>query len=112
MIGRVRLHLESNPIYTPEMLGELKQNLLYTRTQRHYRDCTRPYFQCLRVSCRGTGQQQPAAVTGVLAAADVEGTACVTVLLEEFTTSPIIKSPNEQTTHKLENNYIKEVLAL
>ena len=102
MIGRVRLHLESNPIYTPEMLGELK----------HYRDCTRPYFQCLRVSCRGTGQQQPAAVTGVLAAADVEGTACVTVLLEEFTTSPIIESPNEQTTHKLENNYIKEVLAL
>jgi len=49
---------------------------MHTRTQRSHRDCARPAFECLRVSCRATGQQWPAAGVGALAAADLGGTAC------------------------------------
>ena len=47
------------------------------------------------------GQQWPGTGTGALAAADLEGMVC----------EPHHRAP-EQTTHKLENNYMKEVLAL
>ena len=41
--------------YPPERLRRLKKNLVHTR--RPHRDWARPAFECLRVSCRGTGQQ-------------------------------------------------------
>ena len=47
------------------------------------------------------GQQWPGLGTGALAAADLGGMAC----------EPHHRT-TEQTTHKLENNYPKEVLAL
>ena len=49
--------------------------------------------------CRGTDQQWPVAGTGALAAADLGGTVC----------EPHYRA-TEQTTHKLESNYTKEVL--
>ena len=52
-------------------------------------------LECLSVSCRGMGQQWPGKGTGALAAADLEGMVC----------EPHHRAP-EQTTHKLENNYI------
>ena len=39
------------------MLGGLKQNLVYTRTQRPHGDRTMPASECLSVSCRGTGHR-------------------------------------------------------
>ena len=67
MIGRAKLHLESNPI-PPEMLGGLIHTL---RTPRP-RDPTETEPElCLSVSCGGTGQQWTAAGAGALNAADL-----------------------------------------
>ena len=63
------MHLESNPIPTRDT--QRAQMKLHTRTQRPHTDRARPAFECLSISCRGTGQQGPAAGTGALAAADL-----------------------------------------
>ena len=39
----------------------------------HKRDGARPAFECLSVSCRGTGHQWPAMGTGALDAPDLGG---------------------------------------
>ena len=70
------------------MLKELKQNLVHTR--RTPRDWARPAFECVSVSCRGMGQQWPAAASGTLGAADL-GTA--QALLEEVAFNPTIGPP-------------------
>ena len=49
-----------------QTLGGLKQNLVDSRIQG-------PAFECLSVSCGGTGQQWPAAGTGALDAKDLGG---------------------------------------
>ena len=65
------------------------------------RDWVTAAFECLSVSWGGTDQQWPATGTGTLVAAGLGG---------------IVHEPHhratKQTTHKLENNYTKEVLAL
>ena len=65
------------------------------------RDWARTAFECLSVSCGGMGQQRPAMGTGALAVADLGGAAC----------EPHHRAA-KQTTHRLENNYTKEVLTL
>ena len=45
----------------------------------------RPAFECLSVSCRGTGQQWPAPMAGALSAVDLGMTQA---LLEEVTIEP------------------------
>jgi len=65
------------------------------------KDWARPAFECLSVSWEVTGQQWPAVGTGALAAADLGGAVW----------EPHYRAI-EQTTHKVENNYTKEVLAL
>ena len=75
------------------------------------RDWARLAFECLNVSCGGTGQQWPEKRARALATADLGGT--------EYGISPLgggCHQPHytatKQTTHKLKNNYTKEVLAL
>ena len=58
------------------MLGGLKQNLMCTRIQRPHRNRARPAFECLSISCKGTGQQWPATGAVVLSAADLGDTVC------------------------------------
>ena len=65
------------------------------------RGWARPAFECVSISCEGTGQQWPAAGTGAMTEADLGGMAI----------EPQHKA-TKQTHHKLENNYTKEVLAL
>ena len=65
-----------NKLHWPEMHGGLKHSLVHTRTQRPNRDWARPAFECFSVSCRGTGQQWPAAGTEALGARDVGRTPC------------------------------------
>ena len=59
----------------PEILRGHKQNLVHTRTQGPHKRLSQT---CLwvSVSCRGTGQQWPAAGTGGRAAADLGGVPC------------------------------------
>ena len=63
-VGGTKSHLESNPIPTRD--ARRAQGL-----RDPTRDWARPAFECLSVSCRGTGQQWPAVGTGALAAADL-----------------------------------------
>ena len=83
------------------MLRGLKKHLVCTRMQGTYKRLSQTCLRVLSVSCRGTGQQWPAAGTGALHAADLRGTAC----------EPHYRA-TKQTTHKLESNYTKEFLAL
>ena len=70
MVRRAKSCLESNP--TPTRNAWRAQTKLYcTRTQRSHRDWVRPTFECLSVSCGGTGLQWPASGTGALAAEDL-----------------------------------------
>ena len=57
-------------------------------------DGGRPAFECLSVSCRGTGQQWPATGTGALAAADLEARRVAYVVLEEVAISATIEPPS------------------
>ena len=65
----------------------------------------------LSVSYGGMGQQWPVTGTGALAAADLGGTVCGITTHGGGGHQPHHRA-TEQMTHKLENNYIKEVLAL
>ena len=67
----------------------------------HTRNWARSAFQCLCVSYRGMGQQWPAAETGALVAGDLGGTTWETHC-----------RVTKQTSHKLENDDIKEVVTL
>ena len=84
MVGGVELHLESNPVPTRDA-RKAQTTLACTRTQRPHRDRARPAFECLSVSCRGTGQQWSAAGAGALGAADL---GMAYALLEEVTINP------------------------
>ena len=66
MIGGEKLHLGSNPIPARDA-QRLKQKLVHTR--RPHRDWARPAFECLSISCSGTGQQWPTTQAGALGAA-------------------------------------------
>ena len=57
IVGRAKIHLESNPIPTRD--AQRAQTKPCVRGRPH-RDWTRHDFECLSVSCRGTGQQWPA----------------------------------------------------
>ena len=70
------------------MRGGLKHNRVRTRTQRPGRSQATPAFECLGVSCVGTGQQWPAVGTWDLTAADLGHAACGIGLLEEIPISP------------------------
>ena len=98
MVGGGKSHIESNPS-PPEVLGGLKQNLVCTRAQGPHKRLSQTCLECLNVSCRGMGQQWPAAGTGDLAAADLRGAAC----------EPHHRA-TDNTTHKLENNVPKKFL--
>ena len=108
MVEGVTSHLESNAI-PPEMLRGL------TRSPRAHQDLgkgavtPRPAFECLRVSCRGMGQQWPVTETEALAAADLGGTVCG--IKSSWRTSTLAP-PYEQMTHKLENNCNKDLALL
>ena len=67
MVEGAKSRLESNPIITRE--AQSVQNLVHTRNP--HRDWARPAFECLSISCGGTGQQWPAAGAGTLGAADL-----------------------------------------
>ena len=60
------------------MLGRHKENLVYTKTQGKewwpQKETAQTSLDCLRVSCRGMGQQWPAMGTGALAPAVLGGT--------------------------------------
>ena len=67
MVGGAKLCLESNPIPTRDA-QRAQINLMSTRTQNP----TETELElCFSVSCRGTGQQWPAAGAGALGAADL-----------------------------------------
>jgi len=68
----------------------------------------RPAFKCLGVSCRGTGQQRPATGTGVLPAADLGHAVCGISPLGGGRHQPQHRA-TKHTTHKLQNNYTKEI---
>ena len=61
-------HIYNQTLYLPETLEGLKQNFVCIRTQRHHRDWADLPLS-VWVSCRGMGQQQPAAEAGALGAA-------------------------------------------
>ena len=65
----------------------------------------------LSVSCGGTSQQCPAVGTGALGATDLGGAACGISPLRGGHHEPHHRA-TKQATHKLENSYTKEVLAL
>ena len=71
----------------------------------------RPAFECLSVSWGQTGQQWPATGTGALAAAILGGAACGRNPLGGGHHEPHLRAI-KQVTHKLHNNYTKEVLTL
>ena len=75
------------------------------------RDWIRPAFECLNVSCRGAGQQWPTTGTWALIPADLGNVVNSISSLEEAAIKCHHRA-TKQTTHKTENNYIKEVLAL
>ena len=72
---------------------------------------TRPAFECLSISCGGTGQKLPATGAGALAAADLEGAVCGPSPLGGDC-HHLHQWDTEQTTHKLQKNYTKEILTL
>ena len=65
MVGGAKSHLESNPIHTRYALRAQIKPLCIPGDPTE----TEPAFECLSVSCRGTGQQWPAAEAGALGAA-------------------------------------------
>ena len=65
----------------------------------------------LSVSCRGTGEQWPASGTGALAAADLRHVVCGTSPLRGDRHWPHHTAAGK-TTHKLQNDYTKEILTL
>ena len=83
------------------MLGGLKQNLVHNR--RPHRDWARPSFECLSVSCGGTGQQWPATGAGALGAADL---GVASALLEGVAIKPTIEPPNLHRTEDSSKQYI------
>ena len=75
--------------------------------RRPHRDCARPAFEFLSVSCRGIGQQWPASGAGAL---DFAVLGVAQALLEEVAITP--NKAAKQMTHKLHNNYTKQILSL
>ena len=74
MVEGVKLHLESNPIPTRDAQRAQTNPCMHQDPETPQE--TKPDFECLSVSCRGTGQQWPALGTGALAAAGLGGMAC------------------------------------
>ena len=101
MVGGTKSCLESNPIPIRDAWRAQNKTLCTPGPRDLTGDSARPGFECLSVSCGSMSQQWPALGTGALAAADMGGVAC---------------KPNhrgtEQTTNKLEDNYVKEIRAL
>ena len=93
------------------MLGGLKQSLACTRTQRRHIDRARPAFECLSVFSGGMCQQWPALGKGALTTADLGHAVCGIRPLGGGCHLPHHRA-TEQTTRKLQNNYIKEIVAL
>ena len=66
-VGGSKWHLESNSILTRDTCRAQIKNLVHNgRPHRHW---ARPAFECIIVSCRGTGQQWLATGAGALDAA-------------------------------------------
>ena len=87
MVGGVKSHLESNP--KPTRVAWRAQ----TKPCVHQEDATESepdLFECLSVSCGGTGQQWPAVGTGALGAGDL---GMAVALLEAVAIYPTIEPP-------------------
>ena len=69
MVGGVKLHLESNPIPTRDAQRAQTNPCMHQDPETPQE--TKPAFECLSVSCGGTGQQWPAARAGALGAVDL-----------------------------------------
>ena len=72
MVRGAKFLLESNLI----PVRDAQQNFVRTITQRSHGDWARPAFDCLSVSCRGTGEQCPATGAGAPDVADLGHTMC------------------------------------
>ena len=87
MVGGMKSHLESNP--KPTRVAWRAQTKPYV----HQEDATESepdLFECLSVSCGGTGQQWPAVGTGTLGAGDL---GMAVALLEAVAIYPTIEPP-------------------
>ena len=78
--GEIAFRIKSN--LTPARDAQRAQTKSYAhqdpgkRAVTPTRDWARSAFECVSISCRGTGQQWLATGTGALAAADLEGVVC------------------------------------
>ena len=104
MVGGTQSHLKSNFRHARDTQRVYKKHCAHQDPGKgavtSTRDWTRPVFEYLSVSCRGMGQQWPAAGTGALAA----GLGSVACGISPFggDSHKLHYGAAEQTTHKLE----------